>query len=151
MVIDGRTAYTGGSLNMVDPRFFKQGAGVGEWVDAMVGPKALAEGLATTFLEDWEMETGEAVELLSAKSPLARLRRGAGGEGRLETNLPSPACGRRPHTRCPGGEGVVRNRMAPRPSAGRRCKSSLRPPGEDRSHSADSAHGHLCGPGGSWC
>ena len=32
------------SMNMVDPRTFKPGAGVGEWVDAMVrveGPVAL--------------------------------------------------------------------------------------------------------------
>ena len=37
-----RVAWTG-SMNMVDPRFFKQDAGVGEWVDAMVrieGPVA---------------------------------------------------------------------------------------------------------------
>ena len=41
-VIDRRTAYTG-SMNIADPRFFKQNAGVGEWVDAMVrveGPAA---------------------------------------------------------------------------------------------------------------
>lgn len=34
-VIDNRIAYTG-SQNLVDPRFFKQGAGVGEWVDIMM-------------------------------------------------------------------------------------------------------------------
>ncbi len=39
VVVDGRIAYTG-SMNLVDPRYFKQGAGVGEWVDAM----ARAEG-----------------------------------------------------------------------------------------------------------
>ncbi len=41
-VIDRRVAYTG-SMNIADPRFFKQNAGVGEWVDAMVrieGPAA---------------------------------------------------------------------------------------------------------------
>ncbi|HRD92653.1 cardiolipin synthase [Accumulibacter sp.] len=41
-VIDRRIAYTG-SMNIADPRFFKQDAGVGEWVDAMVrieGPAA---------------------------------------------------------------------------------------------------------------
>jgi cardiolipin synthase len=41
-VIDRRIAYTG-SMNIADPRFFKQDAGVGEWVDAMVrieGPSA---------------------------------------------------------------------------------------------------------------
>ena len=33
--IDGRAAWTG-SMNLVDPRTFKQDSGVGEWVDAMV-------------------------------------------------------------------------------------------------------------------
>lgn len=34
-VLDNRVAYTG-SLNLVDPKFFKRNAGVGEWVDAVV-------------------------------------------------------------------------------------------------------------------
>jgi cardiolipin synthase A/B len=34
-VIDGRVVWTG-SMNLVDPRTFKQDSGVGEWVDAMV-------------------------------------------------------------------------------------------------------------------
>jgi cardiolipin synthase len=57
VVIDGRLAYTG-SLNMVDPRFFKRDAGVGQWIDAMVrieGPAV--EALAITFLADWYVET----------------------------------------------------------------------------------------------
>jgi cardiolipin synthase len=65
VVIDGRVAYTG-SLNMVDPRFFKKDAGVGEWVDAMVrieGP--VVEALAITFLEDWALESSETVEQLA--------------------------------------------------------------------------------------
>lgn len=65
VVIDGQTAYTG-SLNLVDPRYFKQDAGVGQWVDAMVrveGPGV--EGLAVTFVEDWELETGEGIEQLA--------------------------------------------------------------------------------------
>ena len=62
VVIDGRVAYTG-SLNMVDPRSFKQDAGVGEWVDSMVrleGP--VVEALQRTFLGDWFMETGATLE-----------------------------------------------------------------------------------------
>ncbi|RUM40228.1 MAG: cardiolipin synthase, partial [Desulfocapsa sp.] len=35
VVIDGEIAYTG-SQNMVDPRFFKQDSGVGQWIDTMV-------------------------------------------------------------------------------------------------------------------
>src|SRR4029077_19758644 len=35
VVIDGAAAWTG-SMNLVDPRYFKQDSGVGEWVDAMV-------------------------------------------------------------------------------------------------------------------
>jgi len=45
-VIDRCIAYTG-SMNIADPRFFKQDAGVGEWVDAM----ARIEGPAAWVLE----------------------------------------------------------------------------------------------------
>lgn len=58
VVIDDAVAYTG-SFNLVDPRFFKQDAGVGEWVDAMLrleGPGILA--LNALFMWDWEVETG---------------------------------------------------------------------------------------------
>jgi cardiolipin synthase len=57
LVVDGRLAYTG-SMNLVDPRFFRQRAGVGEWVDAMLrieGPP-VAE-LALVFQLDWALET----------------------------------------------------------------------------------------------
>jgi cardiolipin synthase len=64
VVIDGEIAYTG-SLNLVDPRHFKQDAGVGEWVDAMVRVRGPAvEGLAITFIEDWELETGVGLDQL---------------------------------------------------------------------------------------
>ncbi len=61
-VIDDRIAYTG-SQNLVDPRYFKQGSGVGEWVDAMVritGPAATA--LDSVFTFDWSVETAGAFE-----------------------------------------------------------------------------------------
>lgn len=59
VLIDKRIAYTG-SMNMVDPRFFKQDARVGQWVDLM----ARIEGPITTTMGiiyccDWEMETGQ--------------------------------------------------------------------------------------------
>lgn len=58
VAIDQHIAWTG-SLNLVDPAFFKQNAGVGEWVDAMtrvVGPAACA--LTTVFEGDWAVESG---------------------------------------------------------------------------------------------
>jgi cardiolipin synthase A/B len=60
-VIDGEIAWTG-SMNMVDPHFFKQDAGVGEWVDAMVrleGP--IVAPLAAIAIGDWRLETDEAI------------------------------------------------------------------------------------------
>lgn len=64
VVIDGQIAYTG-SLNLVDPRFFKQSAGVGQWIDAMVRVRGPAvEPLAITFLTDWAVETAEGVDRL---------------------------------------------------------------------------------------
>ena len=56
VTIDGEIAYTG-SQNMVDPRFFKQNHGVGQWIDIMVritGP--VVESIAGTFISDWFLE-----------------------------------------------------------------------------------------------
>ena len=67
VVIDGKIAYTG-SLNLVDPRYFKKDSGVGQWVDAMVrlqGP--IVEPLAITFLGDWFVESKEQLEDLQQK------------------------------------------------------------------------------------
>lgn len=55
-VIDGKVVWTG-SMNMVDPRTFKQDSGVGEWVDAMVrveGP--VASQFELTFAFDWSVD-----------------------------------------------------------------------------------------------
>jgi cardiolipin synthase len=52
-------------LNVADPRLFKRNWGVGPFVDAMVrlhGP--VVEALAVTFLEDWELETGDTLDQL---------------------------------------------------------------------------------------
>lgn len=70
-VIDGRVGYAG-SMNLVDPRFFKQTAGVGEWVDAMArleGPAVHALGLVIE--EDWELETGEKLVRKNVAEPAA--------------------------------------------------------------------------------
>jgi cardiolipin synthase len=64
VVIDGEVGYTG-SMNLADPRFFKQNAGVGQWVDALVriqGPAV--DALSATFAEDWAAETGAPLEPL---------------------------------------------------------------------------------------
>ncbi len=61
VMIDNYIAYTG-SMNMVDPRFFKQDAGVGQWVDLMArmeGPVATAMGIVYSC--DWEIETGKRI------------------------------------------------------------------------------------------
>ncbi|MFM7845701.1 MAG: cardiolipin synthase [Planctomycetota bacterium] len=66
VVIDQRIGYVG-SLNLVDPRYFKTEAGVGQWIDALAricGPAVTA--LSVTFLEDWQVETGESVRSLGA-------------------------------------------------------------------------------------
>lgn len=61
-IIDSRIAYTG-SQNLVDPRFFKQDAGVGEWIDLMIrieGPAVMALDNVTAM--DWSVEAGEAYD-----------------------------------------------------------------------------------------
>lgn len=58
-LVDGTVGYTG-SLNLADPRLFKQNAGVGQWVDALTSVRGPAVGaLAAIFREDWFLETGE--------------------------------------------------------------------------------------------
>ena len=73
VVIDGASAYTG-SLNLVDPRFFKQESNVGQWVDAMVrltGPAV--EPMGIVFLGDWLLETDEGLESLRRTGDVRRL------------------------------------------------------------------------------
>lgn len=74
VVIDGKVGYTG-SLNLVDPRHFKQEAGVGQWVDAMVRVEGPAvEPLAITFLEDWALDVPVDVERLREVGDVHPLR-----------------------------------------------------------------------------
>ncbi|WP_029685573.1 cardiolipin synthase [Tatumella saanichensis] len=59
VLIDNYIAYTG-SMNLVDPKYFKQEAGVGQWVDLMArmeGPVAITLGIVYSC--DWEIETGK--------------------------------------------------------------------------------------------
>lgn len=63
-VVDGRVAWTG-SMNLVDPRYFKQDAGVGQWVDAMVRIDGAAVApLSAIATGDWIVETGETLHEL---------------------------------------------------------------------------------------
>lgn len=63
--IDNRIGYTG-SQNLVDPRFFKQDHGVGEWVDIMVRIEGPVLGIMTMlFLFDWAMEEDTSLNEMS--------------------------------------------------------------------------------------
>jgi cardiolipin synthase len=74
VVIDGAAAWTG-SMNLVDPRYFKQGSGVGEWVDAMVRFEGtVVNPLAATLIGDWILETGEPVQKLIDSAGLGGAR-----------------------------------------------------------------------------
>lgn len=62
-IIDNYISYTG-SMNIVDPRYFKQNKHVGEWVDIMVrmrGPVTILMG--AIYASDWELETGKYLAL----------------------------------------------------------------------------------------
>lgn len=70
VIIDSNIAYTG-SQNLVDPQFFKQDSGVGEWKDSMVrirGP--LIEVMTAAFLYDWTLETDASIDTLTEKKKL---------------------------------------------------------------------------------
>jgi len=96
VVVDGTTAYTG-SMNMVDPHFFKQGAGVGQWVDAMVrvrGP--VVAGLLGVFLGDWFLETHSSTEELITQSDLEAVQPAGGAVVQVVSSGPAR-----------GGDGIV--------------------------------------------
>jgi cardiolipin synthase A/B len=72
VVIDGAAAWTG-SMNLVDPRYFKQDSGVGEWVDAMVRFEGTAVNpLAGILIGDWVLETGEPLYKLINEAALGK-------------------------------------------------------------------------------
>ena len=60
-------------MNLVDPRYFKQDSGVGEWVDAMVRLEgAVVNPLAGVLIGDWMLETGEPIQKLIDAAGLGR-------------------------------------------------------------------------------
>lgn len=70
IVIDNQISYTG-SMNMVDPAYFKQNSDVGKWIDIMVrinGPvSAILNGLHAW---DWEIETRKELDVALPACPL---------------------------------------------------------------------------------
>jgi cardiolipin synthase len=70
VVIDGRVAWTG-SMNLVDPQYFKLSAQVGPWVDAMVRLEgSVVAPLAMTMIGDWMLETAESLDTIIASAEL---------------------------------------------------------------------------------
>jgi cardiolipin synthase len=70
VVADGDIAYTG-SMNMVDPCFFKQGSVAGQLVDAMVRMRGPAvEAINGVLLSDWYLETVISIEDLVVRGDL---------------------------------------------------------------------------------
>lgn len=94
LVVDYQVAYTG-SYNLVDPRLFKQDAGVGEWVDAVMRCEGLiAEQLAAVFYGDWAVENAHNLEttlsrLKQYKHELPISRKDGQETGALLQTIPS--------------------------------------------------------------
>ena len=58
-------------MNLVDPRYFKQDAHVGQWVDAMVRLEgSVVAPLAMTMIGDWMLETAESIDAIIAAADL---------------------------------------------------------------------------------
>ena len=73
VVIDGAVAWTG-SMNLVDPRFFKQDSNVGQWVDAMVRAQgSVVAPLAMIMIGDWIVESGESLDDILDSTSLGRV------------------------------------------------------------------------------
>ncbi len=69
-VIDGETAYSG-SLNMIDPHFFKASESAGQWVDAMVRAKGdIVNSLYELVEFDWRVLTDSKEPIPSRKPKL---------------------------------------------------------------------------------
>lgn len=90
ILIDDHIAYTG-SMNMVDPKLFKQDSGIGQWIDIMIridGPVTSAMGVIFSF--DWEMETGErTIPLLHNNHHVIATKKSAFTKGHTIQIIPS--------------------------------------------------------------
>lgn len=89
VAIDQEIAWTG-SMNMVDPAFFKQNAGVGEWVDAMVRIKgSAAEALTMVFEGDWAVESNNIAGFSAYLDHMQQLPPAANQQGVVAQAVPS--------------------------------------------------------------
>ncbi|TWT88081.1 Cardiolipin synthase [Pseudobythopirellula maris] len=89
VVVDGEVAWTG-SMNLVDPRFFKQESGVGQWVDAMYRAEgSVVAPLTATVLGDWLLETHDTVERALEYADLDRVA--PKGDGDIQVVPSGPA------------------------------------------------------------
>ena len=66
--IDDSVAYTG-SMNLVDPAYFKKDQGVGEWIDIMVRCKGpIIQQMQGLFILDWYLESHQKIPFPQADS-----------------------------------------------------------------------------------
>lgn len=80
-----------GSINMVDPLFFKSNSGVGAWVDLMVEVRGPAvELLALLAIRDWETESGE--DLSEMRESLYQGEFSVAGEMAVQPVASGPGC-----------------------------------------------------------
>ncbi|MCR3755235.1 MAG: cardiolipin synthase A [Candidatus Westeberhardia cardiocondylae] len=75
ILIDNYISYIG-SMNMVDPRFFKKNFGIGRWIDIMLR----MEGPVTIFMKisfscDWAIETGERILFFPIKLNVVSIKK----------------------------------------------------------------------------
>ncbi|MGE0378017.1 MAG: cardiolipin synthase [Planctomycetaceae bacterium] len=88
VVIDGDVAWTG-SMNLVDPRFFKQEANVGQWVDAMLRLEGtIVVPLAMVMIGDWMLETHESLEEIVTCAGLKFVEPKGSGDGQVVPSGP---------------------------------------------------------------
>lgn len=67
ILIDHHIMYTG-SMNMVDPRYFKEHKDVGKWIDLMIRVEGSITLLANAiYSSDWALETNHYLELPPSK------------------------------------------------------------------------------------
>ncbi|WMY97033.1 MAG: cardiolipin synthase [Arsenophonus sp.] len=75
IIIDNNISYVG-SMNMVDPQYFKQNLDLGKWIDIIVrmeGP--VSNILSIIYAFDWEMETGQHIPLFFSNKKVKKIKK----------------------------------------------------------------------------